>query len=86
MRLVYLEAGSGADSPVPAKMIYTVKKALGDALLVVGGGIRSAEAAADAAKAGADLIVTGTAVERCEDVSRFVSDVTAAVHRPQSVP
>lgn len=86
MRLVYLEAGSGADSPVPAKMIAIVKKALGDALLVVGGGIRSAEAAADTAKAGADLIVTGTAVERCEDVSRFVSDVTAAVHRPRPFP
>jgi phosphoglycerol geranylgeranyltransferase len=87
MRLVYLEAGSGADSPVPAKMISTVKKALGDdLLLVVGGGIRSAEAAAEVAEAGADLIVTGTAVERCQDVARFVSDVTAAIHRPQLAP
>jgi len=81
MRLVYLEAGSGADSPVPAALITRVKKALGDTLLVVGGGIRTGQAAAEAAEAGADMIVTGTAVERCRDVALFVSEVTSAIHR-----
>ncbi len=81
MRLVYLEAGSGADSPVPANMVALVKKLLGDVLLIVGGGIRSGAAAAELVKAGADLIVTGTAVERSPDVTSFVSEVTSSIRR-----
>lgn len=79
MRLVYLEAGSGADAPVPAAMVRAVKRALGDTLLVVGGGIRSGAAAAETAKAGADLIVTGTAVEKSDDITSFVLEVTKAI-------
>jgi phosphoglycerol geranylgeranyltransferase len=81
MRLVYLEAGSGADSPVPAAMVALVKKLLGDVLLIVGGGIRSGAAAAELVAAGADLIVTGTAVEKSEDVTAFVSEVTRSIRR-----
>jgi len=80
MRLVYLEAGSGADSPIPLPMVSAVKKALGDILLIVGGGVRSGSAAADLVRAGADLIVTGTAVESSDDARAFVSEVTAAMH------
>jgi phosphoglycerol geranylgeranyltransferase len=79
MRVVYLEAGSGAESPVPASMVTAVKRALGDVLLIVGGGIRSGSAAADMVRAGADLIVTGTGVERTEDVTAFVSEVTGSM-------
>lgn len=79
MRLVYLEAGSGADSPLPLPMVSAVKRALGDVLLIVGGGIRSGAAAADLVRAGADMIVTGTAVEKSEDVGAFVSEVTGAM-------
>lgn len=81
MRLVYLEAGSGADSPVPTKMVALVKKLIGDVLLIVGGGIRSGAAAAEIAAAGADLIVTGTAVERSQDVASFVSEMTTCIRR-----
>ena len=81
MRLVYLEAGSGADSPVPAAMVALVKKLLGDVLLIVGGGIRSGAAAAELVTAGADLIVTGTAVEKSRDVVSFVSEVTSSIRR-----
>lgn len=62
MSLVYLEAGSGAEKPVPAKMIRAVKKAI-SIPLIVGGGIRSAAQARAAVRAGADIIVTGTAIE-----------------------
>jgi phosphoglycerol geranylgeranyltransferase len=79
MRIVYLEAGSGAETPVPLDMIRAVKHVLGEALLVVGGGIRSGAAAAEAVKAGADFIVTGTAVEKSEDVTAFVLEVTGAI-------
>ena len=84
MRLVYLEAGSGASSPVPPAMVSIVKKALGEALLVTGGGIRSGSSAAELVKAGADVIVTGTAVERCQDVTALVSQVTEAMRMPKA--
>jgi phosphoglycerol geranylgeranyltransferase len=63
MECVYLEAGSGADKPVPDEMISSVKKALSIPLLV-GGGIRDATQAKTAVAAGADVIVTGTIAER----------------------
>ena len=81
MRLVYLEAGSGADAPVPAAMVSLVKRLLGEVLLIVGGGIRNGAAAAELAAAGADLIVTGTAVEKSQDVKDFVSQITSAIRR-----
>ncbi len=83
MRLIYLEAGSGADSPVPSLMVEMVKKALGNVIIIVGGGIRSGASAAELVKAGADIIVTGTAVELSDDVTSFVSDVTASIRRQQ---
>ena len=63
MRFVYLEAGSGAKEPVPAKMIRMVKDTA-EVLLVVGGGIRTGEEAKRAVDAGADVIVTGNVTER----------------------
>ncbi len=84
MRMVYLEAGSGAETPVPLEMVKAVKRVLGETLLVVGGGIRSGAAAAEVVKAGANLIVTGTAVEKSKDVTAFVLDVTRAIKCRQS--
>lgn len=66
MSLVYLEAGSGADKPVPPEMISAVKEVL-SVPLIIGGGIRTPEAAKTAKDAGADVIVTGTFVEEHPD-------------------
>ena len=74
MRFVYLEAGSGAEEPVPPAMIRAVKKAI-DVPLIVGGGIREVEAAHDAIRAGADIIVTGTLVEGAVDVQRTLTSL-----------
>ncbi len=79
MRLVYLEAGSGASEPVPADMIRAVKGFLG-VPLIVGGGITSPEKAGTVASAGADIIVTGTLVERGDFDSRL-KGVIDAIHR-----
>ncbi len=79
MRLIYLEAGSGAEEPVPLNMVSAVRDAIGDALLVVGGGIRSASAARELTAAGADLLVTGTGIERSTDVFTFVRDIVTAI-------
>jgi phosphoglycerol geranylgeranyltransferase len=59
MRFVYLEAGSGAEQPVPPEMIHLVVSTV-SIPVIVGGGIRTPEQAATAAKAGASIIVTGT--------------------------
>lgn len=62
LKLLYLDGGSGADRPVNLEMITAVRKSI--ALpLIVGGGIRSTEAAAQAFQAGADLIVVGNGAE-----------------------
>ena len=80
MDLVYLEAGSGADRPVPPAMISAVKKAV-SIPLIVGGGIRTPEAAEAARMAGADAVVTGTFVERCSDGTMLRSVVEASKGR-----
>jgi putative glycerol-1-phosphate prenyltransferase len=61
-KLIYLEAGSGADFPVSEEIITEVKKAI-NIPLIVGGGIRSLEQQEKAYKAGADMIVMGTEFE-----------------------
>jgi putative glycerol-1-phosphate prenyltransferase len=62
MRLIYLEAGSGAVHPVPEKMTTVVGKNV-RLPLVVGGGIRSGDRAYGLFQAGADLLVVGNALE-----------------------
>lgn len=74
MRLVYLEAGSGAEEPVPTSMIRSVRKAI-DVPIIVGGGIRTPEQAKAAIEAGADIIVTGNIVE--EDPGRLEAIIKA---------
>lgn len=62
MRFVYLEAGSGAPSPVPTEMVHAVRQALGIPL-IVGGGIRTGSEARALLDAGANILVTGTITE-----------------------
>ncbi|MGB9930054.1 MAG: geranylgeranylglyceryl/heptaprenylglyceryl phosphate synthase, partial [Methanosarcina sp.] len=81
MHYTYLEAGSGADTPVNPEMIGAVKQVLGENKLIVGGGIRNAEMAKLCASAGADMIVTGTIVEEVSDVTSKVAELVAAIKR-----
>lgn len=80
MDLVYLEAGSGAPRPVPPKMIRAVKKEI-SIPLIVGGGIRTAKAAKDVARAGADVVVTGTIVEEAGNFTVLRGIVEAVKER-----
>ncbi|HRS67603.1 MAG TPA: geranylgeranylglyceryl/heptaprenylglyceryl phosphate synthase [Paludibacteraceae bacterium] len=61
-KLIYLEAGSGAQNPVPTALIKAVKKAI-DIPLIVGGGLTSTNAIKQAYEAGADIVVVGNYLE-----------------------
>ena len=75
LKLIYLEAGSGALMPVSTSMISKVSQMI-KIPLIVGGGIRTPEAAADAVKAGADIIVIGTAFEKePELLNKFAEEI-----------
>ena len=65
MKLIYLEAGSGATHPVNREIISAVKQEL-NIPLIVGGGIRTKEQLNKAYDFGADLVVIGTAFEEEE--------------------
>jgi phosphoglycerol geranylgeranyltransferase len=47
--------------------------------VIVGGGIRSGEEAKRAAKAGADIIITGTIVEDSRDVKKKIVEIIGAI-------
>jgi putative glycerol-1-phosphate prenyltransferase len=79
MKLIYMDAGSGAKKAITEEMIATVSKHI-DVPLIVGGGIRDAEKAYLNCQAGADVIVVGNAIEK--DAS-LMKELAAAVH---SVP
>ena len=63
MKMIYLEAGSGAANPVPVTVIKAVRENI-SVPLVVGGGIRSKRALEEAFNAGADLIILGNGCEQ----------------------
>jgi phosphoglycerol geranylgeranyltransferase len=65
-KLIYLEAGSGAQLAVPTEVIQLVSKNV-NIPVIVGGGIRSKQAIENAIKAGASMVVIGTAFENDTD-------------------
>ncbi len=75
---IYLEGGSGADHSVPEEMISVISKSV-SVPLIVGGGIRTPEAAAMKVQAGARFIVTGNILEVNKD-PEFIRAFVDAVH------
>ncbi|MCA6365256.1 MAG: geranylgeranylglyceryl/heptaprenylglyceryl phosphate synthase [Bacteroidetes bacterium] len=78
LSLLYLEAGSGADAPVPADVIKAVSSSTTIPLLT-GGGIRTPEQAAQSCAAGADVIVVGNILE---DSPHLLKSISLSVHAP----
>ena len=79
MKLIYMDAGSGAKNPISETMISKVAQSIA-VPLIVGGGIVDPEKAYLNCKAGADIIVVGNAIEKD---SSLIREMAAAVH---SVP
>src|SRR5882762_9643322 len=63
MKLIYMDAGSGAKRPITESMIKIVADHI-EAPLIIGGGIVHPEKAYLNCKAGADVIVVGNAIEK----------------------
>jgi putative glycerol-1-phosphate prenyltransferase len=76
LKLLFMDAGSGASRPVPAEMIESVRGAV-SIPIIVGGGIKSADKVQENLKAGADLIVIGNAFEH--DPSLMI-DIAGTIH------
>ena len=79
MKLIYMDAGSGAKTPITETMISAVSNKI-SIPLVIGGGITDPETAYRNCKAGADLIVVGNAIEKDP---KLIQEISAAIHASQ---
>lgn len=83
MRLIYLEAGSGAEESVPNEMIRAVSTNC-TIPIVVGGGIRNPNTVREKVESGAGIIVTGNFFEN-ENNWDLIQDFARAVHYKQPI-
>jgi phosphoglycerol geranylgeranyltransferase len=83
MKLVYLEAGSGAMNTVPDEMISLVRSTV-DIPIIVGGGIRDAATAVDKIRAGADVVVTGNLLQAKGGIETM-REIAAAVKKSGTI-
>jgi phosphoglycerol geranylgeranyltransferase len=60
------------------RIVRAVRKAT-KVTLIVGGGIKTPSAAAERVKAGADIVVTGTLVERAKDMRAKIRELVKAI-------
>ena len=76
MKLIYMDAGSGAKRPITESMIEMVSANI-EVPLIVGGGITDPEKAYLNCKAGADVIVIGNSIEKNPGL---INEMATAVH------
>ena len=79
LKLMYLDAGSGAINPVSQEMIAAVRKSV-DTPIIVGGGINSIKKAKNALSAGADVIVVGNGIEENIDLLKQIALTVSSYH------
>jgi len=78
MKLIYMDAGSGAKKPITETMITSVSTNI-ECPLIIGGGITTPEKAYINCKAGADVIVIGNAIEKDIILIKEMSDAIKSV-------
>ena len=81
MKMIFMDAGSGAQHPVSEEMIAAVRNAI-TIPLIVGGGIRTPEKAYLNCRAGADMIVIGNLLEKHPEL---VAEFSEAIHKTSAV-
>jgi putative glycerol-1-phosphate prenyltransferase len=83
LKMLYLEAGSGAKEAVPDEMIKKVTQYC-SLPVITGGGICTPEKARKKVEAGASFIVTGTIIEQNSDVS-LIKEFAEAIHSSKHI-
>ncbi len=78
MKLIYMDAGSGARLPISEPMIKAVATQI-EIPLIIGGGITDPEKAYRNCKSGADVIVVGNAIEKDTTLIKEISNAVHAV-------
>jgi len=78
LKLMYADAGSGADNAISPQTIAAIKKVTSTPL-IVGGGMRTPEQVAKAYQAGADIAVVGNAFESNPDLLFEIAETRFAV-------
>ena len=76
MRLIYLEAGSGARNKIPENLIKKIVSEI-DISLIVGGGIRTPQMAKSIVDSGASYVVIGSAIEESTAIAK---EFSSAIH------
>lgn len=79
LKIIFMDAGSGADNHVPTKMIEEVRKAV-NIPIVIGGGINTGLKAKVILEAGADIIVVGNGIEKNFELIKEISEVVQALN------
>jgi len=81
LKLIYMDSGSGAKQSVSPEMIKRVASKI-NIPIIVGGGIRTPEAAIQTANAGADMIVVGNAIEQDPQLVLEMSKAIRKLNHP----
>lgn len=74
LKMIFMDAGSGASIPVPEDMISFVKQSI-EVPLIVGGGIRDSNQLKTVYKAGADIAVIGNRFEENPELIKNFADI-----------
>ncbi len=84
LKSIYLDAGSGAETPVPQKIISRVSRSV-SVPLIVGGGLNSVSRISLALEAGADIIVIGNGLEKNENLLLQASEKIHSLNKALDV-
>lgn len=84
LKLIYLDAGSGAENQISPKMISLVKKSISIPLMV-GGGLNSLVKVSEALEAGAETVVVGNGIENNPELLIEISDYIRELNAPLKI-
>jgi phosphoglycerol geranylgeranyltransferase len=80
LKLTYIDGGSGAKKCISNAMISKTRAAL-TGPLIIGGGIRTPEAAKEIYKAGADIVIIGNGAENNRDLIKDIAEMKYKFNR-----